>query len=162
MTICVVASFLGCQRCEDRGQTALQAVLPQLNQVVISNLVHEASVGVSNAAAQPADESYYMPSSAEAPMAHGLRPASSSEAEYGAGAAVVVHRRGAGAPYMSVRIPVRTGGGLCLWDVCICIKPGGGFAKDSKGWVIEDRSATATPIVQLSDEVLVYADRRSP
>jgi len=139
----------------------MQAVLPQLNRVVVSNLVREVSLCISNAAAQPVVEHYYMPSSAEAPVAYGLRPVSSSEVEYDLGGNVVVHTRGASAPYMSVRVPVHAGAGLCLWGVYICIKPGGGFAKDNNHWILEDRGATATPVVKLSDEVLVYAERRN-
>lgn len=140
----------------------MQAMLPQLNQVVVSNLVREASLCISNSSAQPVAEPYYMPSSTEAPVAHGLKPVSSSEVKYGLGPTVVVHTRGASAPHMSVRVPVQTGAGLCLWGVYICIKPGGGFAKDSNNnWILEDRGANATPVVQLSDEVLVYAERRN-
>ena len=140
----------------------MQAMLPQLNQVVVSNLVREASLCISNSSAQPVAEPYYMPSSTEAPVAHGLKPVSSSEVKYGLGPTVVVHTRGASAPHMSVRVPVQTGAGLCLWGVYICIKPGGGFAKDSNNnWILEDRGANATPVVQLSDEVLVYAEQRN-
>jgi len=140
----------------------MQAMLPQLNQDVLSKLVREASSCISHAADQPADEHFYMPKTAEAPVARGLQPVSGSGVKYSLGPDVVVHRRGASAPYMSVRVPVRTGSGLCLWGVYVCIKPGGGFAKDSNNnWILEDRSADATPVVQLSNEVLVYADRRN-
>jgi hypothetical protein len=158
----VAASFLGCQRCEDRGQIAMQAMLPQLNQVVLGKLVREASLCISNAVAQSDGAHYYMPPPAEVPVAHGLKPVSSSEVKYSFGPDVVVHNRGPSAPYVSVRVPVQTGGELCLWGVYICIKPGGGFAKDGNNWILEDRDATATPVVKLSDEVLVYADRRNP
>jgi len=161
-SIFVATFFLGCQRCEDRGQIAMQAVLPQLNQAVVGSLVREASLCISNASAQPVVEHYYMPSSTEAPVAHGLKPVLSSEAVYGPGPTVVVHTQGASAPYMSVRVPVHTGAGLCLWSVSICIKPGGGFAKDDNhNWILEDRGTNATPVVKLSDEVLVYAEMRN-
>jgi len=140
----------------------MQAMLPQLNQDILSKLVHEASSCISNAAAQPADEPYYMPPTTEVPVARGLQPVSGSGVKYSFGPDVVVHRRGASAPYVSVRVPVQTGSGLCLWGVYVCIKPGGGFAKDnSNNWILEGRSAEATPVVQLSNEALVYADRRN-
>ena len=138
----------------------MQAVLPQLNQVVIGNLVREASLCISNSSAQP-DAAYYMPSLEEAPVAHGLKPVSSAEVKYGLGPTVAVHNRGASAPYMSVRVPVQTGAGLCLWGVHICIKPGGGFAKDNNNWILEERGTDATPVVRFSDEILVFAERRN-
>jgi hypothetical protein len=141
----------------------MQAMVPQLSPTLISNLVREASLCISNAAIQSDGGHYYMPPPAEVPVAHDLKPVGSSVVKYSFGPDVVVHNRGPGTPYMSVRVPVQTGAGLCLWGVYICIKPGGGFAKDgNNNWVLEDRDATATPIVKVSDEVLVYADRRNP
>jgi len=158
----VAASFFGCSnRCEDRGEAAIQAVLPQLNQEVVSNLLGEAALCIANSSAQPVVEPYYMPSLAEAPVAHGLKPVAPSEVKYSLGPAIVVHTRGAGAPYMSVRVPVQTGSGLCLWGVYVCISPGEGFARDNGNWILEGRGTNATPVVKLSEEVLVYADRRS-
>jgi hypothetical protein len=157
----VAVALLGCQRCEDRGPIAMQAMLPQLDQAVLGKLVREASQCISNAAIQSEGQPYYMPSTAEAPVARGLKPVASAVVKYNLGPDVVVHNRGPGAPYMSVRVPVQTGAGLCLWGVYVCIKPGGGFAMDGNDWILEGRDASATPVVKLSDEVLVYADRRN-
>jgi len=159
----VVVSLLGCgDRCEDRGQAALQAMLPQLTRAVVSNLVQEASVSIAEASAQPGSEPYYMPASQETPVARGLKPEASSEVTYSMGNSVVVHNRGPSAPFVSVRVPVHPGSGPCSWGVYMCIKPGGGFARDdTNNWVVEGRGTNATPVVKLSDEVLVYAERRS-
>jgi hypothetical protein len=138
----------------------MQAVLPQLTQVVVSNLVREASVCIASSSTQPVDDPYYMPSLKEAPVAHGLKPESASEVKFSMGPTVVVHTRGASAPYMTIRVPVHTGSGVCLWGVNICVKPGGGFAKDNTNWILGERGANATPVVKLSDEVLVYAEMR--
>jgi hypothetical protein len=156
----VVASFLGCSRCEDRGEAAMQAALPQLTQGVVSNLVNEASVCIANSSAQSVGP-YYMPPLAEAPIAHGLKAKSGSEVTFGMGPDVVVHTRGASAPYMSIRVPVHTGAGICMWGVTICVKPGGGFAQSNANWILEGRGTNATPVVKLSDEVLVYAELRT-
>src|SRR2546425_12889492 len=88
----VAASFLGCDRCEDRGEAAIQAVLPTLNQAVVSKLVCEASLCIASSSAQPVVEPYYMPSSEEAPVAYGLKPESSSEVTFSMGPSVVVQR----------------------------------------------------------------------
>jgi hypothetical protein len=158
----VAASFFGCSnRCEDRGQDAVQAMLPQLNQAVVSNLVREASVCIANSSAQPVVGPYYMPSLAEAPIAHGLKPESGSEVKFSMGPNVVVHTRGASAPYMSIRVPVYTGSGVCMWGVYVCIKPGVGFAKDNTNSILDEQGTNATPVVKLSEEVLVYAERRN-
>jgi hypothetical protein len=55
----VATAFLGCdrERCEDRGQEAIQAVLPHLNQDVVSNLVREASVCITGTCPRTLDNS---------------------------------------------------------------------------------------------------------
>ena len=138
----------------------MQAMLPQLTQAVLSNLVHEASVCIANSSAQSADRPYYMPTLAEAPVAYGMKPEAGAEATYSMGPDVVVHARGDSAPYMSIRVPVHPGAGVCMWGVTICLKPGGGFAKDNANWILEGRGTNTTPVVKLSDEVLVYAEMR--
>jgi hypothetical protein len=159
----VVAAFLGCdrERCEDRGQEAIQAVLPHLNQDVVSNLVREASVCITNSSVQPVAEPFYTPTSEEAPVAYGLKVESTTEFRVSTGPLVVVRNRGTSAPYMAVRVPVHFGSGLCLWGVYVCVKPGGGFAKDNPSWVSSERGTNAAPVVKLSDEVLLYAQQRS-
>jgi len=112
----VAGAFLGCgDRCEDRGQAAMQAVLPQLNQAVVSNLVREASACIANSSADIGGGPFYMPSVKEAPIAHGLKPESGSEVKFSMGPSVVVHTRRPSAPYMAIRVPVHTGSGVCLW-----------------------------------------------
>lgn len=161
VSLIVAAAFLGCGRCEDRGQEVLQAVLPHLNRDVVSNLVREASVCITNSSVQPVDEAFYTPTSEEAPVAYGLKVESPTEFRISAGPLVVVRRRGTSAPYMAIRVPVHTGSGLCLWGVYVCVKPGGGFAKENPNWVIADGSTNAAPVVKLSDEVQLYAEQRS-
>jgi hypothetical protein len=136
-------------------------LLPQLTQDVVSNLVREASVCIANSSAQTGSGPYYSPPWADIPVARGLKPTAGTEATYSMGPDVVVHTRGASAPYMSIRVPVHPGAGVCLWGVTVCLKPGGGFAKDNANWILEGRGTNATPVVKLSDEVLVYAEMRT-
>jgi len=153
----VAAAFVGCSRCEDRGEAAMHAMLLQLTQGVVSNLVHEASVCIANSLSQSVGP-YYSPPWADTPVARSLKPEAGSEATFSMGPDIVVHTRGASAPYMSVRVPVHPGAGVCIWEVIICVKSGGGFAKGSAGWTLEGRGTNTTPIVEVSDEVLVYAE----
>jgi hypothetical protein len=53
------------------------------------------------------------------------------------------------------------GAGLCLWEVYVCVKPGGGFAKENPGWVVAEGSTKPAPVVTVSDEVWVYAQERN-
>jgi len=158
----VAVVSLGCshQGCEDRGEAAIQAALPHLSQDVVSNLVREASQCISNAFGESVVPKFYMPTSAEAPVAYGLRVEPASDFSFGMGATVVVRTVGTSAPYMAVRVPVRMGPGLCLWEVYVCVKPGGGFAKDNPSWVAAEGGTKAAPVAKLSDEVWVYAQQR--
>jgi hypothetical protein len=159
----VAAVLLGCNRdrCEDRGETAIQALLPHLTQEVVSNLVREASLCIADSSAQPVVEPFYNPSSQEAPVAYGLKVESPAEFRISTGPLVAVRNRGTSAPYMAVRVAVHFGSGLCLWNVYVCVKPGGGFAKDNPSWVVAEGSTNAAPVVKLSDEVLLYAEQRA-
>ena len=138
----------------------MQAMLPQLTQTVASNLVREASVCIANSSSQSVGP-YYSPPWADTPVARGLKPEAGAEATFSMGPDVVVHTRGASAPYMSVRVPVHPGAGVCMWGVKICIKPGGGFEKDGANWILEGHGTNTTPIVRVNDEVLVYAEMRT-
>ena len=93
-------------------------------------------------------------------MAHGLTVVPAADFSIGMGATIVVRTRGTSAPYMAVRVPVQFGSGLCLWGVYVCVKPGGGFAKDNPGWVAAEGGTNAAPVVKLTDEVLLYAQQR--
>ena len=159
----VAAALLGCDRvrCEDRGEAAIEAVLPHLSQDVVSNLVGEASLCIADSLAEPVVPQFSTPTVEKAPVAHGLTVVPPAEFSIGMGATVVVRTRGTSAPYMAVRVPVHLGSGLCLWGVYVCIKPGGGFAKDNPSWVVAEGSTNAAPVVKLSDEVLLYAQQRS-
>lgn len=159
----LAAVFLGCngERCEDRGEAALQAALPHLSQGVVSNLVDEAAHCIGDALAESPVPQFYVPTSERTPVAYGLRVEPPSQFSVGMGATVVVRTRGTSAPYMAVRVPVHMGAGLCLWEVYVCVKPGGGFAKDNPGWVVAEGSTRAAPVVKLSDEVVLYAQERN-
>jgi hypothetical protein len=158
----VASVFLGCDRvrCEDRGEAAIQAVLPHLGQDVVSNLVGEASLCIADALTDPIVPQFYTPTVEKAPVAHGLTVVPASEFSIGMGATIVVRTRGTSAPYMAVRVPVQFGSGLCLWGVYVCVKPGGGFAKDNPDWVVAEGGTNAAPVVKLTDEVLLYAQQR--
>jgi hypothetical protein len=158
----LAVALFGCNRegCEDKGEAAIQAALPHLSQDVVSNLVREASQCISNALAESVVQRFYTPTVSEAPVAYGLRVEPASDFSVGMGATVVVRTSGTSAPYMAVRIPVHMGPGLCLWEVYVCVKPGGGFAKDNPSWVAAEGSSKAAPVVRLSDEVVVYAQQR--
>jgi hypothetical protein len=158
----VVAAFLGCDRdqCADKGPAALQATVPHLSPDVLSNLVREASLCIADALAEPVVPQFYTPTSDKAPVAYGLRVEPPSQFSVGMGATVVVRTRGSSAPYMAVRVPLHVGSGLCLWGVYVCVKPGGGFAKDNPGWVVAEGSTNTAPVVKLGDEVLLYAQQR--
>jgi len=160
--ILAAAVLLGCNRqgCEDRGAAAIQAALPHLSQDVVSNLVREASQCISNALGESVVPKFYTPISAEAPVAYGLRVEPASDFSFGMGATVVVRTVGTSAPYMAVRVPVHMGPGLCLWEVYVCVKPGGGFSKDNPSWVAAEGSTRAAPVAKLSDDVWVYAQER--
>ncbi len=156
--------FIGCnrERCEDKGQAAIQAALPHLSESVVSNLVDEAAHCIGDALAESPVPQFYVPTSEAAPVAYGLRVEPASQFSVGMGATVVVRTRGTSAPYMAVRVPVHMGAGLCLWEVYVCVKPGGGFAKDNPAWVVAEGSTKAAPVVRLSDEVALYAQERNP
>ena len=158
----VAVAFLGCDRdqCADRGNAALQAVVPHLGPDVVSNLVREASLCIADALAEPVVQPFYMPTSDKAPVAYGLRAEPPSQFSIGMGSTVVVRTRGTSAPYMAVRVPLHVGSGLCLWGVYVCVKPGGGFANDNPGWVVAEGSTNAAPVVTLGDEVRLYAQLR--
>jgi len=160
--VLAAAVLLGCNRqgCEDRGEAAIQAALPHLSQDVVGNLVREASQCISNALGESVVPKFYMPTSAEAPVAYSLRVEPASDFSFGMGAAAAVRTVGTSAPYMAVRVPVHMGAGLCLWEVYVCVKPGGGFANDNPSWVAAEGSTGAAPVTKLSDEVWVYAQQR--
>jgi hypothetical protein len=128
---------------------------------VVSNLVGEASVCIADALAQPVVQPFVMPTSDKAPVAYGLRVEPASDFSFGMGSTVMVRTRGTSAPYMAVRIPVHMGAGLCLWEVYVCVKPGGGFANDNPGWVVAEGSTNAAPVVTLGEEVRLYAQQRN-
>ena len=158
-----VVTFLGCNRepCEDKGAAAIQSALPHLSQGVVSNLVGEAGQCISAALADSPVPPFYVPTSELAPVAYGLRIEPPSNFSFGMGATVVVRTRGTSAPYMAVRVPVHMGAGLCLWEVYVCVKPGGGFAKENPSWVVAEGSTKPAPVVTVSDEVMVYAQERN-
>jgi len=162
-TLVVAAAFLGCSHddCTDRGPAAIQRAVPHLNPDVVSNLVGEASVCIADALAQPVVQPFVMPTSDKAPVAYGLRVEPASDFSFGMGSTVMVRTRGTSAPYMAVRIPVHMGAGLCLWEVYVCVKPGGGFANDNPGWVVAEGSTNAAPVVTLGEEVRLYAQQRN-
>ncbi|MGA2603451.1 MAG: hypothetical protein ABSG14_04410 [Verrucomicrobiia bacterium] len=155
----VAVALLGCdhERCADRGDAALQAVVPHLSPDVVSNLVREASLCIADALAEPVVQPFYMPTSDKAPVAYGLRVEPPSQFSMGMGSTVIVRTRGTSAPYMAVRVPLHVGPALCLWGVYVCVKPGGGFATDNPGWVVAEGSTNAAPVVELGDEVRLYA-----
>ena len=156
------AALLGCDRvrCEDRGEAAIQAVLPHLGQGVVSNLIGEASLCIADSLAEPVVPQFSTPALEKAPVAYGLTVVPPSDFSIGMGATVVVRTQGTSAPYMAVRVPVQFGSSLCLWGVYVCVKPGGGFAKDNPSWVVVEGGTHAAPVVKLTDEVLLYAQQR--
>jgi hypothetical protein len=164
VALLVAAAFLGCSRdeCADRGQAAIQTVVPHLSPNVVSNLVGEASVCIADALADSVVQQFYMPTSDKAPVAYGLRAEPVSQFSFGMGSTVIVRTRGTSAPYMAVRVPIHMGAGLCLWEVYVCVKPGGGFANENPGWVAAEGGTNAAPVVTLGDEVRLYARQRSP
>lgn len=159
----VAVAFLGCDReqCADKGQAAIQAVVPHLSPDVVSNLVREASLCITDALAEPIVQQFYTPTLEEAPVAYGLKVEPPSQFSMGMGSTVVVRTRGTSAPYMAVRVPLHVGPALCLWGVYVCVKPGGGFAKDNPGWIVAEGSTNAAPVVKLGDEVQLYSQLRS-
>ncbi len=161
--VVVAAALVACDRepCEEKGDAAIQAALPQLRQGVVSNLVGEAAHCIAAALADSPVPPFYVPTSELAPVAYGLRIEPPSQFSVGMGATVVVRTRGTSAPYMAVRLPVHMGAGLCLWEVYVCVKPGGGFAKENPGWVVAEGSTKPAPVVTVSDEVWVYAQERN-
>jgi hypothetical protein len=163
VALVAVAAFLGCERdeCADRAQAAIQKAVPHLSPDVVSNLVGEASICIADALAQPVVEPFYMPTTDKAPVAYGLRLEPVSDFSFGMGSTVTVRTRGTSAPYMAVRIPIHMGAGLCLWEVYVCVKPGGGFTNENPGWVALEGGTNAAPVVTLGDEVRVYAQQRS-
>jgi hypothetical protein len=154
----VAAAILGCgPKCEDRGTAAIQRVLPFLSETVVSNLVHEASTSIADAAALFPGQPFFSPAWADVPVAHGLRV----DTGYGTGPTIVVRTHGASTPYLAVGVPVHFSPGLCLWTVYVCIKPGGGFARAGTGWDLAERNTNATPVVEFNNEVLLYAEQQS-
>ncbi len=162
-TLLVAAAFLGCDRepCADKGPVAIQTVVSHLSPDVVSNFVREASLCITDALADSNAPPFYTPTVEEAPVAYGLRVEPPSQFSVGMGSTVVVRTRGTSAPYMAVRVPLHVGPALCLWGVYICVKPGGGFAKDNPGWVVAEGSTNAAPVVALGDEIRLYAQLRS-
>ena len=163
VAVLVATALVGCssEPCDDKGPAAIQAVLPHLSPEVVSNLVREAAQCIGDALGESVVQHFYTPTSERAPVAYGLRVEPPSSLSIGMGATVVVRTRGTSAPYMAVRVPVHMGAGLCLWEVYVCVKPGGGFAKDNPSWVMAEGSTNAAPMVALSDEVRVYAQERN-
>ncbi len=159
----VAAAFFGCnhERCDDKGEAALQAVVPHLSPDVVSNLVREATLCIADAIADANAPPFYTPTSDKAPVAYGLRVEPPSQFSFGMGSTVTVRTRGSSAPYMAVRVPLHVGPALCLWGVYVCVKPGGGFANDNPGWVVAEGATNAAPVVNLGDEVRLYAQQRS-
>jgi hypothetical protein len=164
VTLIAATVFLGCSSddCADRGPAAIQRAIPHLSPDVVSNLVGEASVCIADALAQPIVQPFVMPTTDKAPVAYGLRVEPASDFSFGMGSSVMVRTRGTSAPYMAVRLPVHMGAGLCLWEVYVCVKPGGGFAQDNASWVATEGGTNAAPVVTLGDEVRVYAQLRNP
>ncbi|MGD1018699.1 MAG: hypothetical protein ABSA12_05205 [Verrucomicrobiia bacterium] len=160
----VATAFLGCgdrDPCADRGPAALQATLPHLTDDVVSNLVREATLCIADAVADANAPPFYTPTSDKAPVAYGLRVEPPSQFSFGMGSTVTVRTHGPSAPYMAVRVPLHVGSGLCLWSVYVCVKPGGGFAKDNPSWVVAEGSTNPAPVAKRTDEVLLYAQQRA-
>jgi hypothetical protein len=154
--------FLGCnhERCDDKGPAAIQATLPHLTPDVVSNLVREATLCIADAMADANNPPFYTPTSDKAPVAYGLRVEPPSQFSFGMGSTVTVRTKGPSAPYMAVRIPLHVGPALCLWGVYVCVKPGGNFATDNPTWVIAEGTTDAAPVLNLNDEVRLYAQQR--
>ncbi|HTS17097.1 MAG TPA: hypothetical protein VMP11_05955 [Verrucomicrobiae bacterium] len=163
VALLAVAGLSGCNRvpCEDRGDTAIQMALPHLTPDVVGKLVAEASLCITNALADSPVPPSYVPTTDEAPVAYSLRAEPPSQFSMGMGATVAVRTVGISAPYMAVRLPVHAGAGLCLWGLYVCVKPGGGFARDNPTWVAAEGSTKPAPVVRLNDEVILYAELRS-
>jgi hypothetical protein len=158
----IATIFAGCNydRCEDKGPAAIQALLPHLTPDMVSNLVREASLCIADSAAQPVVVPSYTPTTDKAPVAYGLKVESPTEFRISMGPFIAVRNHGTSSPYMAIGVPVHLGSGLCLWSVYVCVKPGGGFAKDNPTWVIAEGKTNAAPVVKLSNEIVVYAEQR--
>ncbi len=113
----VASAFPGCNqvRCDDKGEAAMQAVLPHLGQDVLSNLVGEASLCIADSLSDPVVPQFYTPTIEKAPVAHSLTVVPASEFSMGMGATIVVRTRGTSAPYMAVRVS----GSVWLWIVLV-------------------------------------------
>ena len=157
------ATLLSCTQtsCDDKGPAAIQTLLPHLTPNVLTNLLHEASVCIADSAAQPVLDTFYNPSSEEAPVARALKVESPTEFRMSTGPLVNVHNRGPSAPYLSIRVPVHFGSGYCLWSVYVCLKPGGSFAQNNPTWTTTEHGTTPAPVVKLSNEILLYAQQRA-
>jgi hypothetical protein len=80
----------------------VQAVLPQLDQAMISNLVREASVCIARASTQSVVEPFDIVRREDAPVAISLKAVS----VLGMDSTALVVLRGASAPYMCIQVPV--------------------------------------------------------
>jgi hypothetical protein len=163
VALLLAVAFLGCNHsepCADNGEAAIQATVPHLTPAVVSNLVREASQCIADALADANAPAFYRPMTSEAPVAYSLRVEPTSQFSVGMGSTVTVRTKGTSAPYMAVRVPLHVGPALCLWEVYVCVKPGGDFANDNPDWVVAEGNTNAAPVVALGDEVRLYAQLR--
>jgi len=160
VAIFATTAFVGCTRCGNKREAALQAVLPQIDQAVASNLVHEASLAIASAVAQRAKtgDSIYLVLQRDAPIAYGFK----TDSDIRMGNAVFVDLSHASAPQMTIKIPIHYGLGLSWWQVLVFIKPGGGFAKNNDAGYMVGGFTNETSFVKYSDEILLWAGQRSP
>lgn len=155
VAVFLTVAFAGCSRCDDKGDAAIQTVLPHLeDQTVASNLVREATLAIARVSTQAMGEVAYVVPRENAPLSYGLKVEGAVWGNY-----VLVTRRGESAPYMTIRIPIHFGG-PCWWEAYVCIKPGGGFVKNGTEWVLAERPSNTGPVVKFSDEILLCAVKR--
>ena len=161
LAIFAAIAFVGCTRCGNEREAALQAVLPQIDQAVASNLVNEASLAIASAFVQKtkSGDSNYLVPRGDAPVAYGLK--TGSEMGDRMGNAVSVDLFHASAPQMTIKIPIHYGG-FCWWQVLIFVKPGGGFVKNSDAGYMVGGFTNENSFVRISDEILLWAGQRSP
>src|ERR1035438_54687 len=97
----MAAILVGCGRCNDKGDAAIQTVLPHLeDQALVSNLVREATSAIASVSTQAMGQLAYVIPRENAPLAYSLKLEGADWGNY-----VLVTRRGPSAPYMIIRIP---------------------------------------------------------
>jgi hypothetical protein len=133
LVVCVI--FVACEQCANQQQKALQSILPQIDTGLASNLVREANIGIGLALSRATTDPFYNPSADETPVAYSIHPMGESNIGSNMGNSVFIQLQGSNAPCMVVKIPVHYRG-FCWWQVLISVKPGAGFAKNSRSHLI--------------------------